>query len=226
MPINSTSPRPNDPDVTDARADGSTNFLATGPINFQGVSMDIGSVAKGAVRSVIWMMFEIPLRAGTRFGGMSINLSRSLSSGSGLVPLMVGFIEKDGVWNVGGEAGLGWDEYANEESLPHPADETDALWLDASPSLSHSININDHGNGDIVKWGYNSPALHYESTKFLTDLQTAFDENESDRTSRGVPVAIMMVPPAGASSRIFRFDSAEGTIPPQLFIRTRRIIIV
>lgn len=225
MSIISTPPRPNTPDVTDARADGSGSFTQTGSFTFSAASMDLGTVIKGVLRSVLWLTFEIPFPVGTRFGAMSINLKRGITLGSDDFSVWVGFLATDGTWNTGGESGLGWKEYLNIEDLPHPNSSTGPEWLNSSISLSHIISISDHSDGNIVKWGTNVTGLNYENHKFLTDLQTAFDENEPNRTSRGVPVAIAMVP-HGTTSRIFRFETVEGTTAPQLFIRTRRVITI
>lgn len=229
------NPSPQDPTLpTTEDSDGSAAFLTTGLIsegnNFILTTLELGSVIKGVVRSLVWIMFEVPFPKGTRFAEMWLGLTRNITVGDGDLAIWIGFLETDGVWNEGGDNGTGWLEYTNIEDLPHPATATDSAWLNASPSLAHTIGFGDHINGELVKWGTNSPGLHYEDPKFLTDFQTAFDENEAFRTSRGVPIAMSLVPVAD-NNRLFRFTSNRPEAAPvvefpKLFFRTRRIHIV
>ena len=172
-------------------------------------------------------MFEVPLPQGTRFGAISLGLERRVQAGASALPVWVGLLSADGIWNAGGESSTGFLEYANIESLPHPDSPTDSAWLNSSTSLSHSISPADHSDGDLIKWGFGTQGLHYEDIKFLTDFQTAFDQNESFRTSRGVPIAMALVP-TNNTQRLFILSSITGAAdeqPPQLFVRTRRVII-
>lgn len=208
-------------------ADGSDSFTRTGSIGFTGPRINIGSGSKGPSRSTIWLLFEVSLSQGTIFAGISLGLVRELTTGTTLLPVSIGFLEIDGTWETGGESGTGWFEYANIESLPHPNTASDAAWLNSSASLTHDINVNDHVDGDRVKWGFNTPGLNYVNSKFLTDFQTIFDKNEQFRTSRGVPIAMAIVPTA-TDPRVFDFTSIDSSVikdRPELFVRSRRIHI-
>lgn len=230
MPSRILTPKPqNFIPVSTIQADGAEGFLVTGGFTFAQPLHNFGTFLKGVGRTTIWLLYEVPVPIGTQFAEFSFGMEHVSQVGTLPLPIWIGFLETDGVWNAG-EDGLGWKEYALLEDLPHPNSDTDSLWLDASPSLKHDVSPTDHSVGDFVKWGTNSPGLSYEDPKFLTDFQTAFDENEIYRTSRGVPVAMMLVPRVNDLMH-FQFFSANqpdhgsGRVP-ELFFRTRRIHIV
>jgi len=205
-----TTPSPQTPAVTNAQADGAGSFLATGAIGGY-LTLQTANVGTfgGPVRGMFFLTFEVNMPPGTLFDAVSIGLVRTAVAGSGTdVPVMAGFIENDGVWNTGGEAGTGWAEYTNIEDVPHPDTAGDSAWLGSAAVSTDNWTDVLLASGRTT-FGSGFDGLTVDDPAWLTKFQQQFEDNEPYRTSRGVPVAVMFVP-TGTDSRVFAVKTVNS----------------
>ena len=211
MLLVTTTPSPQTPNVVNAQADGSANFLATGAVGgFVGqTDANVGTFIS-FIRSVFFLTFEINAPNGSIFDAVSVGIVGL--SNQGVVdsaPVLSGFVAGDGVWNTGGDAGTGFVEYTNVEDIPHPDTEVDALWQGGSAVSLDTWEVGNFPALQRATFGFGLSDLTFEDPAWLSKFQASFDENQQFRTSRGVPVFVMFVP-TGNDSRVFTFGSVNG----------------
>jgi len=151
-------------------------------------------------------MFEPNIPDGSTFVSVELDLFQVSITGSALIPLdiSVGWLANDGTWNVQ-TSNTGWDDYAGNvdpatEPALHPSRDgsSSSDWVNNFPSfslLTMTFGSNAPASSTAFSFGGGagiSPT--FSDADFLTDAQDAFDDNEVNRTARGVPMAIVIVP--------------------------------
>lgn len=215
--------QPSPPSAAGVGADVSAEYLDSGfapPLT--NTQIYFGTLQFTTFRNMMWILWEIPLPAGAVFTGMYASVWLASQDGMANQEIMVGLLANDGVWNAGGETSKGWGEYTDIANLPHPNTPTDSAWLNSSATFVHTVNsVSIPTGAGRVRWGYQHFNLQFSDPQFLTDLQTAFDANESFRTSRGVPVAFAWVPTSATPVAVWGWwsqDISNGFVRPSLSV--------
>ncbi len=189
MAIFTDNPSP----LFDANADGDmfapyagANTIDTSPITIQ-----MGSEQKGTAQKSMWIMFELDIPRDSIINNVSLFLyvvSYNAIQGQN-VEYTMGWLAPDGTWDVQASED-GWKEYtAFSDDLPHPTSTTDAAWYNSEVSFDDTIEVDDVVPDDTITWAGSGGDRN--AANFTTNLQSLFDENESNRTFRGVPVALL-----------------------------------
>lgn len=178
---------------------------------------DIGSVLKGLQKGSFFVLFEIDEPSGTVFTSVEFSLYDFITFGALGTPFNFGVLAKDGIWNINPESspkGLG--DYVLAEDFPRPLSDTDAAWVSGTAAIVGILDVFVHpvgGTPNRVTWGSTGLGSDFEAGNFLTDFQTAFDENESDRTiARGVPVLLYIQSISPFSLGTHRFSSQNDPV--------------
>lgn len=176
-------------------------------------SYDFGSISKSLVDGLVYVMFEINEPQGTVFASAKLEFTVPLTAGSGDLDFWLGLLAKDGFWNATTESttrGIG--SYLLTGDLPKPSAQVDALWASGETSISDVLTVAFPSGGIPGRGSFGSvgSGADIEDAQFLTDLQAAFDANESDRTvARGVPLMFFMRQ-SQSPVRSFRFVSQNA----------------
>ena len=98
------------------------------------------------------------------------------------------------MWNAGGEASNGVREWNQYQDVPQPPLGDDAAWYNGEPAFElESMSQSTPPTAGRERWSNTNffGATHINN-QILTDAQGTFDANESDRTTRGVPVMVLL----------------------------------
>ena len=210
MPTVSVNPTPTD------QADFFTNYASpTGNPTTQSASThNIGSVQKSLQNQATWFIFEPDIPLGAELTSVSFRIHVNTKTGTAAHTVSVGFLELDGTWNVQA-SDLGWGEYGTSAaSLPYPnrTGAADAGWEGGSARFFTNFLNGVVTSGDWLEWndaGSGTGDVVTTDSGFLTDAQNIFNDNETNRTARGVPMAILAVPSASAG-QMWNINSAEA----------------
>ncbi len=163
----------------------------------------VGSTAKENQDQTAWIMFEPNLPAGSTFVSVELDLYQQLLTGLLAVDWRIGWLANDGTWNVQ-TTSTGFGEYpgvvnpATEPTLhPTRAGASDTDWINNFPSFNplNTTPGTAPASGTAFSFGGGTGITPtYSDADFLTDAQSAFDGNEVNRTARGVPMAVVILP--------------------------------
>ena len=183
----------------------------------------VGSIYKGGQNVASWLMFEPNIPAGSTLVSVELSLYQNALSGVASLDVRVGWLANDGVWNIQDPSSTAWAEYGPAYdfssttapgAFPDRTGTSDAKWINNFPAfnpLSSVVASNTPASGTAFSFGGGtgiSPT--FSASDFLTDAQDSFDSNVANRNSRGVPIAVLLVPETSAL-QLWNMPSNEHT---------------
>ena len=200
-----------------SKADGYKVYNASGLVD--SASLVQGSVLKGTQNQTIWIMFEPNLPEGSTLVSANIDLWMTALGGTNNSFLRVGWFANDGTWNVQA-SNLGLGEYAvfSLTGAPgvHPTrlGASDAKWINSVPSFNplSAVLSSAPASGTAFSIGGGSGiSPTYADADFVSDAQDAFDSNETNRTARGVPMLMTILPTDNAAQQWILASNEDTT---------------
>lgn len=199
-----------------SKADITSEYLVAGYQDSQ--FLYVGSIFKGGTNNASWLMFEPNIPAGSTLVSAKLDLFMNVLSGAVSLDVRVGWLGNDGIWNLQTSSN-GWGAYGAASNFsptgtasgvhPDRTGVSDSGWINNFPSFNpHSGTPPASGTAFSFGGGAGiSPT--FSDSAFLTDAQDAFDGNETNRTARGVPMAVLLVPTT-ANLQLWNMASNEN----------------
>jgi len=185
--------------------------------------LSVGSVAKGVPQQSTWLRFEINIPDGSTINSVRVILfflsRQGIAAGYNL-PIIAGFFEPDGTWNLDGQD---YADYATFTPAGAPGvfpaldGSADAAWINAS---TPAFDFNDTGTNTIPgltffdfssQGNQGDTTTTFTSAQMLSDAQDAFDANTAERTANGVPMAFGIFPQNTAATQWALASVANAT---------------